>query len=75
VSLAVNEQVKLTATALNSLAVATVIAGLLSPIVALGNAEPSQRIDSVAVTASFVWLLIGVILHLCGRLTLLGVEE
>ena len=73
-SVAGNEQVKLVATGLNNLAVATVIAGFIGPVVALGSAA-TPRTDAVAIAASFVWLLVGVILHLCGRLILLRIKE
>jgi MFS-type transporter involved in bile tolerance (Atg22 family) len=70
-----NEQTKLTATALNNLAVATIIAGFLSPIVALRLDAASPRADDIAVVTSLVWLLLGWILHLVARLVLLRLKE
>ena len=58
VSVVHNEQTKLTATALNNVAVATVIAGFLGPIIAL-RSEGTPRMDEVAIVASVAWLLIG----------------
>jgi hypothetical protein len=40
----------------------------------LGSAA-TPRTDAVAIAARFVWLLVGVIPHLCGRLILLRIKE
>ena len=69
-----NEQTKLTATALNNVAVATVIAGFLGPIVALVLDSRSVQTDSIAVLTSATWLFVGWILHLVARLVLLGLK-
>ena len=69
-----NEQTKLTATALNNIAVATVIAGFLGPIVALVLDSRSVQTDSIAVLTSAAWLFVGWILHLVARLVLLGLK-
>jgi hypothetical protein len=66
-SLVHNEQTKLTATALNNVAVAFVIAGFVAPIVGLGQSRPA---DIVPVLFSLIWLLTGLVLHLAARLIL-----
>ena len=66
-----NEQTKLTATALNNVAVAFIIAGFVGPAVAVGYGTMPFPNTGVTVLLSVVWLLIGVILHLIGRLVLL----
>lgn len=52
-----NEQTKLTATALNNLAVATVIAGFVGPTVALRLPPAGLQVDAFAVAVSVAWLL------------------
>jgi hypothetical protein len=74
VSVIHNEQTKLTATALNNVAVATVIAGFLGPILALRLDSAGVQADAVAVVASVAWLFVGWILHLVARLVLLGLK-
>ena len=69
-----NEQTKLTATALNNLAVATVIAGFVGPTVALRFPPAGLQVDAFAVAVSVAWLLVGWILHLVARLVLLGLK-
>jgi hypothetical protein len=68
-SLIHNEQTKLTATALNNIAVAFIIAGFVAPVVGLG-----QRLDApgdvLSIVLSVIWLGTGSILHLCARLVL-----
>jgi hypothetical protein len=70
-----NEQTKLTATALNNIAVATVIAGFLGPVLALRLDSATVQADAITVLASATWLLAGWILHLVARLVLLGLKE
>jgi hypothetical protein len=67
-----NEQTKLTATALNNVAVAFIIAGFVGPLVAYGFGSTTLPPTVSTVVVSVSWLLIGLILHLLARLVLLG---
>jgi hypothetical protein len=49
-----NEQTKLTATAVNNVAVAFVIAGFVGPAVAVGYGSEAMPTDAVAIAASLV---------------------
>lgn len=71
-SLIHNEQTKLTATLLNSLAVAAIAVGAIAPTVAfiVGTATMSA-----AAISGGVWLTIGFILHLMARATLRRLKE
>jgi hypothetical protein len=70
VSLIHNEQTKLTATALNNVAVAFVIAGFVGPMVAVGYGSEAMARDSIAILVSIIWLFVGFILHPTGKLIL-----
>jgi hypothetical protein len=67
-----NEQVKLTATWLNTLAAAIITTGVVAPVVGLlFGFSGTAAISKVAIAAACgAWLLIGVILHLVARYTL-----
>jgi hypothetical protein len=65
VSLVDNEQTKLTATALNNIAVAFVIAGVVAPVVQYGGTQP--LLSAAPIAFSLIWLLAGEILHLFAR--------
>ena len=69
-SLVHNEQTKLTATALNNVAVAFVIAGFVGPMVAVGYRSAAMARDGIAILVSIIWLFIGFILHSIARLIL-----
>lgn len=69
-SLIHNEQTKLTATALNNVAVAFVIAGFVGPMVAVGYGSEAMARDAVAIVVSVIWLLVGFILHSIAKLIL-----
>ena len=68
------EQIKLTATGLNNVAVAFVIAGFIAPMVALSQKPAAASPDASAVAFSLLWVLIGVVLHLAARLVLLRIR-
>jgi hypothetical protein len=68
-SLVHNEQTKLTATALNNVAVAFVIAGFVAPVVGFGQTLSAPD-NAIPVLFSLVWLLTGLVLHLAARLVL-----
>lgn len=67
-SLIHNEQTKLTATALNNVAVAFLIAGIVAPLVT--HAQQPVPPSGWAILLSLAWLLSGFILHVVARLTL-----
>ena len=75
VSLIDNEQTKLTATALNNVAVAFGIAGFVGPAVAFGFGASTLPDNGITVAMAICWVLIGTILHLCARLLLLRLRE
>ncbi len=53
---------------------AFVIAGFVWPAVALGFGSDALPKDSLAILASVVWLFVGFILHLIGKLILTGLK-
>ena len=72
-SLVDNERAKLTANWLNTLSAGTIIAGCVTPLVAIAyglrpGAEPLDR--GFIFALSFGWILIGVALHLVARIIL-----
>ena len=69
-SLVNNEQTKLTATALNNVAVAFVIAGFVGPMVAVGYGSAAMARDGIAILVSIIWLFVGFIRHSIARLIL-----
>ena len=69
-SLVHNEQTKLTATALNNVAVAFVIAGFVGPMVAVGYGSAAMAKDGIAILVSIIWLFVGFIQHSIARLIL-----
>jgi hypothetical protein len=73
-SLVHNEQTKLTATALNNIAVAFVIAVFVGPVVALGYGSDALPRGEIAVAVSFIWLFVGFILHSIAKLILRDLE-
>jgi hypothetical protein len=68
-SLVYNEQTKLTATALNNVAVAFVVAGFVAPVVGFANGL-ELRLGVASTTFTAVWLATGLILHVTARLIL-----
>jgi hypothetical protein len=68
-----NEQAKLSATALNNIAVAFVVLGIVTPAIGIGQAR-SIPAEAVGYAISLGWLLTGAILHLCARLILVRLE-
>jgi Na+/melibiose symporter-like transporter len=76
-SLLHNERTKLTATWLNTLAAATVVTGVIAPMVAVvfglptsGTVSPTAFMFAIA-----VWLLLGVALHIVARRVLRRLQE
>lgn len=63
-----NEQIKLTATALNNVAVAFVVVGFVAPVTAVVGRDSGGFTASIPL--SLIWLATGVVLHLGARLVL-----
>jgi ABC-type multidrug transport system permease subunit len=62
-----NEQAKLTATALNNLAVAIWVTGLVGPVVALLYGAPGPETHGWWLLIGILWLSVGLGLHMLGR--------
>ena len=72
-----NERVKLTATLLNGVALASVVAGVVTPLAALtfGIGTASGRTPFLVAFFSSTWLFVAGILHLGARWVLRRLEE
>lgn len=68
-----NEQIKLTATLLNTLAAAVLVAGVVAPFVALSYDLPGPR--GAAVAVGLLWIALGSGAHLLARWLLRGLRE
>jgi len=69
VSLVKNEQIKLTATALNNVGVAFVVVGLVSPLVGFSQLRQAPS-DALAFLFHAAWFASGLALHVTARLVL-----
>jgi hypothetical protein len=65
-SLIHNERIKLLATALNNMAVATIITAIVGPTVGILNGASSAAITAWWVLSGALWFLAGIGLHLVG---------
>ncbi len=77
-SLIRNERWKLTANWLNTIAAGTVIAGCVTPIVALAyglRTGPDAAATSVIIVLTLIWILVGVALHMGARVILGRLKE
>lgn len=72
-----NERVKLRATALNALAIASAVAGFVTPVVALsfGVATSTARDYVGTSVVALVWLVVGLLVHYLAWLMLGGLQE
>lgn len=72
-----NERTKLSAAALNGVAIASIVAGFITPLAALtfGIPGPIGRGVLVAGLASVAWLAVGLGLHFAARRLLGGLKE
>ena len=70
-----DEQQKLTATWLNTLASGSVTAGVIAPIVSLQTGIGNATLDSDFVSGSVLWFSVGVVLHIVACLCLIGFGE
>lgn len=68
-----NEQAKLSATALNNVAVAFIVIGIVTPLIGFTQTQTAPS-EAGAYVISLGWLLTGAILHLCARLILVRLE-
>lgn len=66
-----NERTKLTATAINNLALAFAVAGFVAPLVGysfgLASAPP---VGFTTILVSLIWLIVAIALHLLARIVL-----
>lgn len=69
-SLIHNERVKYLATLLNTVAAATIVAGVVAPVVAFTYGAPGPIGGGFAIAISLVWLLTGAGLHYAVRIIL-----
>jgi dipeptide/tripeptide permease len=72
-SLVHNERWKLTAAWINAVAAGTVIAGAVTPLVAIayGLRADTQAISTgVVILLTLIWISVGIVLHLMARSTL-----
>jgi hypothetical protein len=71
-----NERRKLTASGLNAIATALVVAGVFAPVASQVYGFGSNRADqSLVLISSAVCLAVSLVLHLVGRQVLGGLEE
>lgn len=70
-SLVHNERVKLTATTLNNIAIAAVVAGFVAPVAGVLYGLAAAPASRFWYLVALAWLATGVILHLASR-SLLG---
>lgn len=70
------EQVKLTAGLLNSLSSGTILAAIVAPYIGMGMGTLSPQSDLLNLTAlSGLGFVIGIMLHLIARRSLLDLED
>jgi len=69
-SLIHNERTKYLATLLNTVAAATIVAGVIAPVIAFTYGVPGPIADWLTVAISLVWLLTGAALHYAVRVIL-----
>lgn len=74
-SLVANERLKLTATFLNGVAVASVAAGAIAPLAAYTYQIPGAVDGATVTTAGATWLTGGIGLHLVARWLLRRLKE
>jgi dipeptide/tripeptide permease len=76
-SLIHNESTKLTAAWFNTLAAATVVAGVIAPMAALVFGVPTSATISTAAfaLAAIAWLGLGVVLHVLAKIALRRLRE
>jgi hypothetical protein len=74
-SLIHNERRKLTATALNGVAIATMAAGLIAPLVAVSYGVSSAPGGAYFLITGSIWFFAAIVLHWIARAILGGLKE
>ncbi len=74
-ALVANERWKLTATALNGLAVATMVAGFVAPLVAVSYGVSAAQDATYFAATSAIWFFAAVGIHIVARAILGGLKE
>lgn len=72
-----NERTKLSATALNGIAIGSIAAGFITPLAAVSFGIPgaAARGLSVTVLSAVAWLVVGGVLHILARQILGGLRD
>ena len=70
-----NERHKLTANALNGVAIATMVAGSIAPLIAASYGFASAPAHRFLALVTAVWFLAAIIIHIMARLVLGGLRE
>ena len=70
-----NERWKLTATALNGVAIATMAAGLIAPLAAVSYGLPNGPAGRYFVLTGLIWFFAAIGLHVLARFTLRAMKE
>lgn len=74
-SLIANERWKLTATALNGVAVATIVTGFVGPLVAVSYGVSTTPGSAYLVGIAASWFLAAIVIHMVARAILGGLKE
>ena len=74
-SLIYNERIKLLATMVNNVGTATIVAGAVTPLVAVTYSVPGSRSAWFTVLLSLGWFLVGFGLHFLARAILGRLKE
>ena len=70
-----NERIKLFATAVNNIGVATVVTAFVTPIVGFLYSPPSATVTAWWPLIGLAWLLVGLCLHVFAQLALGRLQE
>ncbi|MDQ3558766.1 MAG: amino acid transporter [Pseudomonadota bacterium] len=70
-----NERHKLTANALNGVAIATMVAGSVAPLIAASYGFSGAPADRFLAFVTAGWFLAGIAIHIVARLVLGGLKE
>ncbi len=74
-SLIHNERRKITATAINGIAIATMVAGAVAPLIAWSYGVSNAPSGRYLIVTSAIWFLAAICLHLIARAMLGGLKE
>jgi hypothetical protein len=69
------ERRKLSAAYLNTIAAATMVTGVVAPLIATSYELPGPRLGLQAVIASLIWFAVSFVLHSAARRLLKGLDR